>query len=81
MYKLGHSLRALRSTAVLEEEKKYNFPIFSLLSFWYLDLNLGPLQCDVSKYLTTEIYLHRPFILTQNLTNFLLEVTLSLQWA
>lgn len=30
MYKLGHSLRALRSTAVLEEEKKIQFShIFS----------------------------------------------------
>lgn len=62
MCKLRHCLRALRSTAVLEEKKKYNFPVFFLLSFWYLDLNLGPLQCEVSIYLTTEIYLHLPFI-------------------
>lgn len=34
MYKLGHSLRALRSTAVLEEEKKNTiFPYFLFLVF------------------------------------------------
>lgn len=69
MCKLGHHLRALGSTVVLEEKIQF-FHNFSFY-FLYLELNSRPLPCEVNKPLATEIYLYLPFILNQNLTKLL----------